>query len=106
MRRIGRPKEPSGRVRFLSEDERERLLAACQQSQGAALYPIVVLALSTGMRRSEILNLTWDRVDLGRRAIVLKARDTKNRESRVVPVAGLAFAFSTTFRKREVPTRN
>lgn len=29
---VQRPSEPDGRVRFLSDDERDRLLAACQAS--------------------------------------------------------------------------
>ncbi len=82
------PKEPRGRVRFLSDDERERLLKACRQSTTAELYPIVVLALSTGMRSGEILSLTWDQVDLQAGRITLE--QTKNGERRMVPLVGHA----------------
>ena len=44
-------REPPGRDRFLSEDESERLLKACKESKSEHLYPIVLLALSTGMRK-------------------------------------------------------
>ncbi len=87
-RNVSRREESHGRTRFLSDDERPRLLAACKESQSPYLYPIVVLALSTGMRRGEILNLTWDDVNLKHRTIHLK--QTKNRERRVVPLAGHA----------------
>jgi len=90
MRKVTRPRETRGVIRFLSDDERTRLLEACKQSRDPYLYPIVVLALSTGMRRSEIMNLTWDRVDLAREIVVLGAGDTKNAEIRVVPVKGHA----------------
>src|SRR5262249_21927858 len=46
--KVSKPKEPRGRVRFLSEDERERLLEACRQSRNKYLHIVVVLALSTG----------------------------------------------------------
>jgi integrase len=86
--KVKRPKEPRGRVRFLDDKEREHLLAACQSSWNKDLYPIVVLALSTGMRQGEILNLSWKDIDLQRRQLVL--HETKNNERRVVPVVGHA----------------
>ena len=88
MRRVRKPTEPRGRVRFLSDDEREQLLIACKESDSQFLYPIVVLALSTGARRGEILNLKWDQVDLKRGVITLF--ETKNKEIRVLPLAGHA----------------
>ena len=81
---IRKPTEPRGRVRFLSDDERARLLAACRRSKNDHLYPIVVLALSTGMRQGEILGLRWQDVDLTRDRVTL--HDTKNGERRVVPL--------------------
>lgn len=73
------------RTRFLSDDERAKLLAACQASENKHLYPIVVFALSTGARKSEILKLTLSDIDLERGAAVL--RDTKNGETRAAPIA-------------------
>ena len=87
-RRVRREREAPGRVRFLSEDERTRLLDACQKSPSLNLYPLVVLTLSTGMRRSEVWKLTWQQVDLARGVIILS--ETKNKEYRRVPVQGLA----------------
>ena len=88
MQKVTKPKEPSGRTRFLSDAERERLLKACRESDAPLLYPIVVLALSTGMRQGEILGLHWDNVDLKSGTITLL--ETKNGETRVVPLAGYA----------------
>ena len=53
--------------RFLSEEEAVRLLEACRTSQNPFLYAIVMAALHTGLRRGEILGLTWKRVDSARR---------------------------------------
>lgn len=97
MRRVSKPREPRGRVRFLSDDERERLLRACKESANPYLYPIVVLAISTGMRKSEILNLTWDDVDLHRGLITI--HETKNNERRGVPLVGAARELLTDFAK-------
>jgi integrase len=52
------------------------------------LYPVVLLALSTGMRQGEILSIRWKDVDFERKRIVL--HDTKNRSSRQVPLVGAA----------------
>lgn len=88
MRRVTKPKEPRGRVRFLSDEERSRLLSACKESESPHLYTAVVLALSTGGRRMEILALSWKNVDLNRGVITL--HETKNGERRVLPLAGHA----------------
>jgi integrase len=88
IRKVTKPREPRGRVRFLGDDERMRLLGACKQSQNPYLYPIVVVALSTGMRQAEILNLKWSDVDLVKGTVVLY--ETKNGEIRQVPIAGHA----------------
>lgn len=86
--KVLRLKEPRGRVRFLSDDERTRLLEACRKSESPYLYIIVVLALSTGARRMEILGLYWQDIDLTRGVITL--HETKNGERRVLPLAGHA----------------
>lgn len=87
MKKVKKPKEPRGRVRFLDDKERERLLEECKKSKSKFLYPIVITAISTGMRYSEILNLTWDKVDLKRGIATIE--ETKNGERRAVPITGL-----------------
>jgi integrase len=51
------------------------------------LKAIVAAAFWTGMRRSEILKLTWDKVDLANRMIRLKPEDTKERKAKNVPIS-------------------
>lgn len=85
---ISKFKEPRGRVRYLSDDERVALLAACKESDNPYLYQVVVLALSTGARKMEILGLKWQDISFDRNAIVLN--ETKNGERRVLPLAGHA----------------
>ena len=88
MRKVTKPKESRGRVRFLSDDERIRLLKSCKVSSNPYLYGVVVLALSTGMRQGEIMSLTWDVVDLNQGRAIL--HETKNGERRAAAITGHA----------------
>jgi len=72
------------RTRFLSDEERVRLLAACRASSNDCLFTIVVFALSTGARKSEILGLALADVNLQRSTAVF--RDTKNGDTRATPL--------------------
>lgn len=87
-RKVTKPKEPRGRVRYLSKEERTSLLAACKQSANPYMYAVTVLALSTGARQGEIMNLTWDDIDLNRGRAILQ--ETKNGERRALPITGHA----------------
>ncbi|MCH8979256.1 MAG: site-specific integrase [Armatimonadetes bacterium] len=88
VRKVRRLPESRGRVRFLDEDERERLLQAARESTDSRLYPMLVLALSTGARQSELLRLRWRDLDFERGVAIL--HETKNNERRAIPIAGHA----------------
>ncbi len=82
--KVTKKQEPRGRVRYLSDEERERLLEACRKSEYKPLYLIVLFALTTGMRRGELFGLRWQDVDQERRVAVLQ--NTKNGDRRSVPI--------------------
>jgi len=98
VKRVKKPSEPDGRIRFLSDAERERLLNACKDSRQEFLYLIVLLGLSTGMRKSEITNLYWrepkDKPAIGAWGIVhlnqscVILHRTKNGQKRRIPLHG------------------
>jgi len=83
--KVKKPKEPRGRVKFLSDVERELFLSYCRESTCEMLYPIVILALATGMRRGEIMNMKWTDIDAERGRVLLE--ETKNGERRAVPLS-------------------
>jgi len=84
---VRKPTSPAGRTRKLTADERIKLLLALQPRgrQNIWTKPIVVLALETAMRRSELLSLRWENIDLARQAALLP--DTKNGKPRTVPLS-------------------
>ncbi len=102
MRNVRKLKEPRGRLRFLSDAEREKLLAACKASENKFLLTIVVLALSTGMRHGEIMWLRWDDIDFARQRITLL--NTKNNDIRVLPLADLALELLTALHQSRSTT--
>lgn len=83
---VAKLREARGRIRFLSDEERARLLAAT--AEDPTLHALVVLALSTAARAGELVGLQWRDVDLqdGR----LLFRVTKNAEPRTVWLHGEA----------------
>ena len=86
-----RPKNPKGRDRRLVGDEESRLPAACGGGRGrraAYLRDIVRLAIETAMRRSEMLALLWENIDLDRATAHLP--DSKNGDARTVPLSKAA----------------
>jgi len=70
------------RDRIISSEEFEALM----KHAPVHLKSIIAMGYYTGMRRGEILNLTWDRVDLANRMIRLRVGDTKDKQARNIPI--------------------
>jgi integrase len=75
--KVAMPNPRNERDRVLSEDEWPQLYQAATPH----LCPILLLAYHLGQRFSEIIELTWDRVDLRRGFILLRAMDTKTKRA-------------------------
>jgi integrase len=99
--RVTKPKASTEVVRWLSDDERTALLAACKAADSPDLYPFVLFALTTGARKGEIERLEWAQVDLNRRWATFPR--TKNGDARGVPLTPPVCALLTT-RPRTVAT--
>lgn len=86
MFKVSKKKESKGRVRYLSEDEKTKLLEECKKLS-KELYIVVLIAISTGARYSEIVNLKWKDIDFRNKQFHFL--NTKNGESRGVPIVDI-----------------
>lgn len=100
--RVSKFQENRGRTRYLSESEIKRLLDACKRCSNQYMYFIVVLALSTGARKNEILTLKWEQVDFERG--VIRLDETKNGDQRGLPLEGHAYDLLCDLFKNRVVT--
>lgn len=87
-------KENNEIIRFLTEDEIGRLLPECR---GGYLHDLVVCALNTGMRKTELLTLKWDQMRDG----LIYLTHTKSDKQREIPVSGDLAELFKGIRKRE-----
>lgn len=78
------------RKRILTPDEEKRLLAVCTGDR-EHLRCILTLALDTSMRKSEILKLRWQDVDLKNRIVVVIAENTKTQTKRLIGMTDRVF---------------
>ena len=95
--KVEKPRLKNERVRFLTAEESKNLLTACKDSDYKQLYAIVVLALSTGARKGEIMALRWKDIDLGQK--VMRLEETKNGDRRSIPLSSLALSVILDLRK-------
>jgi len=84
IKSVTMPKPGTPRDRRLWPDEEAKLLPALAEIH-PHLRPLAELAIETAMRQGELLALTWENVDLGRRVALLP--DTKAGEPREVPLS-------------------
>ena len=88
-------RENNARTRYLSLEECQRLIASCIAPHIRAL---VTVALHSGMRLGEILDLHWYDLDFASGFILV--RDSKNGESRHVPMDTILFELFRAYPRR------
>ena len=82
-RKVRKLRQDNQRKRYLSPEEEARLMSALV-GRRVHLRPLVLLAINTGMRRGELLNLAWRNVDFSRSLIYVT--NTKTGHDRAVPM--------------------
>lgn len=103
VREVKRPYVRNERnVRFQGDDE-TRLMEALDTCRNPWIKPMAIIALETAMRRGEILSLHWDDVDLDQR--FARLHDTKNGESRDVPLSTRAIETLQSLKRHETDKR-
>ena len=101
VRNLRLPKDSPPRTQRLSKEERQRLLYSLGQQTNKTLEKIVIIALETAIRRSEICNLKWHNIDLGN--CLMKVEVAKNGEARHIPLTPTAVrVFESTPKESEL----
>ncbi|WP_096700027.1 site-specific integrase [Magnetospirillum sp. 15-1] len=86
---VRRPTVRDARDTRLQPGEEEKLLQHCRDARNPWLTPAVILALETALRRSELLALRWDCVDLDR--LHAHIPDSKTGKGRHIPLSPRAY---------------
>ena len=81
-------KESAGRVRFITPEQVQSLLHELPLHQ----QDMVVFALQTGLRQSNVFKLEWSKINLEQAHMWVNAVDSKNRKSISVPLNREAMA--------------
>ena len=69
------------RIRYLTEEEIERLLIECESQEH--FYHIVTCAINTGLRKGDILDLKWEQI---RNGFIYPDKDTATKKRREIPI--------------------
>jgi len=78
-------KENPSPGRALSHEEERHLLDAASKSRCRSLYPVIMLAINTGMRASEIRGLKWAQVDFLANSLTVGKSKTAAGAGRIIP---------------------
>lgn len=79
--------------------ERERLMRAAKLSPWNKMLLLVLLASTTGARKSEMMKLSWENIDFQRRTVALL--DTKNGEDRTITLSPIVVQEMLKHRQRD-----
>jgi integrase len=132
VKRLALAGDEGKRIRYLTAEERARLLAALdarelrrreerarmilwQRERGLDefaphgaftdhLKPLTLLVLNTGLRRGEALGLTWAAIDLARSMIHVHAATSKSGQSRDIPITADLRRLLETWHEQQKPT--
>jgi integrase len=99
VRHIRSLTESRGRTRYLSDDERSRLFEVVRRSNWDKLYLLVLLAITTGARKSELTSLKWSDVDFDRQIAYIST--TKNGEPKLLPLTEAVVTELKQFSKQD-----
>ena len=94
-RSVERRPENNEQTRFLSLEERVRVMEACKTSKWPRLYLLVLMALTTGARKSELTGLRWQ--DIDKEHSVAYVGRSKNGDPKTLPLVASVLELLSTF---------
>jgi integrase len=108
VRDVKRPKQPKHRQRIFSDEERDSICEALGYAEDRAIETkqqiiaaAFLFALETGLRREELLTLTWPKISIKRRFLTLET--SKNSDGRQVPLSPRAVEILEKLKGQEKP---
>lgn len=85
FKKLTLPKSPVHIVRRITPKQQAAIINAAKGCRSPYIAPLVLFALETAMRRGELLNLTWEDIDLSNNELFI--RQTKNGHQRLLPLS-------------------
>jgi integrase len=92
-------KESPSPGRALTHEEETALLDAASKSRCRSLYAVIMLAINTGMRASEIRGLTWAQIDFLAKSLLVGKSKTAAGTGRIIPLNPRAVEVLTHWRR-------
>lgn len=91
--RVPKMSQKDSRVveRYLTREEREKMLAAAENSPHKWMKPAIIVSLNTGIRKGTLLKMKWNNVDLEHRCLVLEAAIMKGGKDATIPLNDAAY---------------
>lgn len=100
---VKRLPEDSGRITYLTIEQAKRLLNAAKQDRASYIYPFIIIGLETSMRKSEILSIKLEHIDLERKVIYIPIAKAGAREQPITQhLASFLHAYMTTLKEAQV----
>lgn len=94
---IPRKKVTKKTPRFLSKEEWTRL----QSELPIHLKPLVIFSLATGLRKSNVINLDWQQVDMNKKVAWVNAEHAKGKKTITIPLSTTALGVLSSLNPRD-----
>lgn len=89
------------KVRYLSQEERTRLMVALNGVDGV-MKPLIITALNTGIRRGALFALKWEDVNFTEQTITLQAESAKNKKFNTVPMNNATITALSEWKRQRI----
>jgi len=94
------PALPVPRTRRLGSSELQAILEDVERSGRSLLRSVILFALETGLRRSELIKVEWPHLDVEHRTLLVPR--TKNGHPRTIPLSSRALTILAEIKIRDV----